>query len=112
MLETHCEEWQRCPLVATAGVRFYCGCPLEVAPGVAVGTLCVLGFAPRLAWSPDAARSLAALARQVVAQMQLGLALTTFSRANERLQEAAQERNRYAADACSSCAELLCVRLV
>jgi len=59
------------PLV-TGGprVRFYAGAPLVTADGLALGTLCVIDHDPRML--SDAQReSLAALSRQVVAQVRL-----------------------------------------
>ncbi len=59
------------PLVTgPMGIRFYAGAPLLVADGVALGTLCVIDKTPRTP-SPAQLEALAALARQVVSQIQL-----------------------------------------
>jgi signal transduction histidine kinase/CheY-like chemotaxis protein len=50
-------------------IRFYAGAPIRIAGGHAIGTVCVLGMQPRLAF--DHADSLAALARQVAALIEL-----------------------------------------
>jgi signal transduction histidine kinase/CheY-like chemotaxis protein len=88
------EAWRDCIVVARAGVSFYAGAPLEVAPGHAVGSLCVVSFTPRAEWTPAQARSLKVLSNQVVAQMQLGLAVGHLARANKQLEDAAAERER------------------
>jgi diguanylate cyclase (GGDEF)-like protein len=67
------------PLVAGgAGVRFYAAAPL-VAQGRALGTICVADNAPRRGLTDVQARALRALARQVVAQLELrrNLAIAT-----------------------------------
>jgi diguanylate cyclase (GGDEF)-like protein len=67
------------PLVAGgAGVRFYAAAPL-VAQGHALGTICVADNAPRPGLTQEQATALRALARQVVAQLELrrNLALVT-----------------------------------
>jgi diguanylate cyclase (GGDEF)-like protein/PAS domain S-box-containing protein len=79
------------PLVTGAPhIRFYAGAPLRTPQGHAVGTLCVLDSRPR---SFDAAQadSLAALARQVVAQFELRLHNHALSEAGQRLRD---ERDR------------------
>ena len=65
------------PLVAgEPGLRFYAGAPLRTEDGLPIGTICVLDHAPR----PDGltARQIAALeafSRQIMAQLELRLAL-------------------------------------
>lgn len=51
-------------------IRFYAGVPLIVSGGFAVGTLAVVDYRPR-ALSPEQRSALEALARQVVAQLEL-----------------------------------------
>lgn len=59
------------PLVTgPTGMRFYAGAPLITPDGHALGTICVFDRAPR-DLSPDQVDALSALARQVVAQMEL-----------------------------------------
>ena len=53
-----------------AGIRFYAGAPLEVAPGLQVGSLCVLDRVPREFANPQR-RQLRNLARIVTAQLRL-----------------------------------------
>ncbi|MCJ2069354.1 GAF domain-containing protein [Methylobacterium sp. J-030] len=53
-------------------LRFYAGAPLRTADGLVLGSLCVIDHAPRPAGlTPVQAESLRALARQVMAQMDL-----------------------------------------
>jgi two-component sensor histidine kinase len=54
-------------------VRFYAGVPLETPDGRAVGALCVLDHQPRALADPDL-QALRALARQVMALLELGRA--------------------------------------
>lgn len=64
------------PLVTgDAGIRFYAGAPLRTADDVAIGTLCVLDTKPR-SLSEKQIASLEALARQVMAQLELRRLLT------------------------------------
>ncbi len=68
------------PLVADQpGVRFYAGVPLVTRSGNAVGTLCVMDTEPR-ELTEDHRRSLVALGRQTVAQLELrSMQLGTWS---------------------------------
>ncbi len=59
------------PLVTgPANIRFYAGAPLISADGFALGALCAIDHQPRV-FSPDDVATLEALARQVVAQLEL-----------------------------------------
>ena len=51
-------------------VRFYAGAPLTVAPGSAIGTLCILDVAPRAPLSDHERRVLADLASMVVDRLE------------------------------------------
>ncbi|MBP6096314.1 MAG: PAS domain S-box protein [Methyloversatilis sp.] len=65
------ERFHDNPLVTgSPGVRFYAGAPLEVDGGLRLGTLCVIDTVPR-ELSDVQRDALAALARQVVAQIEL-----------------------------------------
>lgn len=55
-------------------LRFYASAPLRTPEGLPLGTLCVLDYAPR-ALSPLQRNALRVLARQVMAQLDLRLAL-------------------------------------
>ena len=73
------------PLVtADRGLRFYAGALLKSPDGFAIGTLCVLDYEPR-ALSGAQQRALRILARQVVAQMELRLALLEREETNDAL---------------------------
>ncbi|WP_172969853.1 GAF domain-containing protein, partial [Escherichia coli] len=52
------------------GIRFYAGAPLEVAPGLQVGSLCVMDRVPRT-FTDRQRRQLQTLARIVTAQLRL-----------------------------------------
>ncbi|KAA2236484.1 sensor histidine kinase [Salinarimonas soli] len=64
-------RFSRNPLVAEhPHLRFYAGARLDSPAGLPLGTLCVLDYVPR-DLSPDQRNALSALARQVVAQLEL-----------------------------------------
>ena len=65
-------------------IAFYAGAPLVTEGGDALGTLCVIDQKPRQL-RPDQVKSLKALARQVVAQMELRRSLRETQRLNEDL---------------------------
>jgi diguanylate cyclase (GGDEF)-like protein len=66
---TEDERFSDHPAVAD-GLRFYAGAPLVTGDGHAVGTLCTMDTVPRTL-SPDQEEALAALSRQVMAQLEL-----------------------------------------
>ena len=69
--------------------RFYAGCPLTTPEGFAIGTLCVLDFAPR-ELTPTQRGALKTLAAQVMAQIELNCRLPLLERNSERLELVAQ----------------------
>jgi PAS domain S-box-containing protein len=74
------------PLVTSGpGVRFYAGAPLVVA-GHALGTLCVIDHVARRL-TAEQQGALAALARQVSAQIELRRKATDLARANAQLED-------------------------
>ncbi len=69
------ERFAANPLVTDdPNLRFYAGAPLKTADGFQLGTLCVLDREAR-ALTPDQLESLSALSRQVMAQLELRLAV-------------------------------------
>jgi GAF domain-containing protein len=73
------------PLVTCApGIRFYAGAPLITPSGQAIGTLCVIDRDPR-ELSEDQQQALAALARQVVVQIELRRISTQLADSLEKI---------------------------
>jgi PAS domain S-box-containing protein len=103
------ERFANNPLVTSSpGVRFYAGAPLVTAEGHALGTLCVIDHKPRKL-TPEQARALRALSRQVVAQFRLGKQLAELTRinaeqtrANESLQAEVERRKGAERELCKS----------
>ena len=87
------------PIVTETGLRFYAGALLKSAEGVPFGSLCVLDYRPRLMTDVQR-RALRTLARQVVAQLELRLALIEREEVNARLRasEVAEARAELMAD--------------
>jgi anti-sigma regulatory factor (Ser/Thr protein kinase) len=69
-------------------IRFYAGAPLIAREGHALGTLCVVDRRPRQL-TPPQAEALAALQRQVEAQLELRRRIIELRRANEGIQRLA-----------------------
>ncbi|WP_052341767.1 putative bifunctional diguanylate cyclase/phosphodiesterase [Salinarimonas rosea] len=72
VVEDACEDarFRDNPLVVgPPHIRFYAGAPLVLAPGVGVGTLCIVDHAPR-PFGPGEAEKLADLAAAVIAQLE------------------------------------------
>lgn len=75
------------PLVTgEQGIRFYAGAPLVTGDGHALGTLCVIDRKPRTLTTVQLA-SLRALARQVVAQLELRRLVRELAQSREELAE-------------------------
>ncbi|MFW6092811.1 MAG: SpoIIE family protein phosphatase [Pseudomonadota bacterium] len=90
------------PLVTgEPGIRFYAGAPLVTEAGHALGTLCVIDREPRRL-SDAQLESLRALARQVVAQLELRRSLAEVERSSVRL----EERNRQVVRSCDELAAM------
>ena len=69
-------------------LRFYAGAPLIARDGHALGTLCVVDRRPRRL-TPEQSRALAALQRQVEAQLELRRRLIELRAANHNIQKLA-----------------------
>lgn len=83
------------PLVVGAPhLRFYAGAPLETADRLPLGTLCVLDYAPRPGGLTERQGfALQALARQVMAQLELRRALHERTRAEAEKDKLLAEKN-------------------
>jgi GAF domain-containing protein len=81
------------PLVTEVGLRFYAGAPLITRDGHAIGTLCALDDVPH-ELSAQQRDALAALARQVVAQLELRrlLAISRHEASTDTLTELGNRR--------------------
>ena len=75
------------PLVTCApGIRFYAGVPLVTPSGYSIGTLCVIDRQAREDLSESQTKTLEALARQVVTQLELRRVSTQLADALEKIE--------------------------
>jgi len=71
-------------VIGEPNIRFYAGMPLKSQQGFPLGTLCIIDQKPRKL-SKDQKNALSALSRQVMAQLELRLAVKQQSKAQEEL---------------------------
>jgi adenylate cyclase len=84
-------RFENSPMVALEPpCRFYCGMPLITDDGYALGTLCVMDFAPRQL-SFEQTEALRRLSNQVLAQLELRRKLIEFGRTIRELDQARLE---------------------
>jgi two-component sensor histidine kinase len=87
-------RFSRNPFVAfVPGVRFYAGAVMETADKLPLGTVCVLDTKPRPGLSTPEAQALRALARQVIAQLELRSLLRAAKASEAALAQAVCERD-------------------
>ena len=75
------------PLVTCApGIRFYAGVPLVTPKGYSIGTLCIIDRQPREDLTEAQKKTLEALARQIVTQLELRRVSTQLANALEKIE--------------------------
>ncbi len=83
------------PLVtADPSIRFYAGAPLVTPSGEALGTLCVIDRQPR-ELRPDQKEMLSALARAVMAQLNLSRSIGVLEQLSQRQDKYVEQLERY-----------------
>jgi signal transduction histidine kinase len=94
--DTHADKrWERNPMVVNEPhLRFYAGAPIVDREGFALGTVCVADRRPR-ELTRDQLVALQALARQAMAQIELGLALQQERESVRRLRELDRLRDQF-----------------
>lgn len=81
------ERFVNNPLVTCApGIRFYAGVPLVTPKGYSIGTLCIIDRQPREDLTEAQKKTLEALARQVVTQLELRRVSTQLANALEKIE--------------------------
>lgn len=81
------ERFVNNPLVTCApGIRFYAGVPLVTPSGYSIGTLCIIDRKPREDLSESQKKTLEALARQVVTQLELRRVSSQLANALEKIE--------------------------
>ncbi len=76
--------WDNPLVTGGPSIRFYAGAPLVTQEHTALGTICVIDSKPH-ELSPEQAKALEALARQVMTQLQLRLSSHELQQANHEL---------------------------
>ena len=86
------------PLVTgPPGIRFYCGMPLRLASGEALGTLCVIDYKPRELTAAQLGH-LRALARQATSQLELRYLMQELGDATRAAQDANEAKSLFLAN--------------
>lgn len=81
------ERFVNNPLVTCApGIRFYAGVPLVTPKGYSIGTLCIIDRQPREDLTEAQKKTLEALARQIVTQLELRRVSTQLANALEKIE--------------------------
>lgn len=90
------ERFAANPLVQTGEARFYAGAPVVTADGHAIGTICVIDSVPR-SLAPEQIEALAALSRQVVAQLELRAHVAELKAARDEAEAANRSKTEFLA---------------
>lgn len=90
---THEPRWAAPAAMLGEGIRFYAGMPIISTTGHALGTFWIADYQPRLLSAQDR-QALEALARRVVAQLEMRRALADVMRAEDELRRAHDDTER------------------